>query len=302
VKRRFLTVYALMMSAEGDLRWYVVWERRWRASDAAAFVSGGYDALSIVARAKTVRYPDLGFLSELTGLRELDVRARVADDSAAFDLIDLEGMLLATGCKVPFDGGRLRALRGLALFANRDLAGIAAMPWLREVTLVRWGGRDLALLGDKPELTYLRLDCLGQSVDPAALAACRELEDVHLNNGRLGELTPFSGHDQLRRLAAIGPKGPPSMDTPVSLSPLASLPSLRWIELIRQPPIESLAPLRAMPELQGIAFLGTTIVDGDLSPLLDLHPEAVVGPFRDEPHCSHTYNEIERLRAAAAER
>ena len=241
VRQRFLTGYALMMSAEGDLRWYEVWQRPWRASDAAAFTSGRYDALSIVARAKTLRYPDLGFLTELTGLRELDLRARVADDSAAFDLIGLQGMLLATGCKVPFDGGRLRALRGLALVANRDVAGIAAMPWLREVTLLRWGGSDLALLGDKPELTYLRLDCRGQSINPAALAACHELEDVHLNNGRLGELTPVSGHERLRRIAAIGPKGLPSMDNPVSLSPLVSLPSLRWIELIRQPPIVSLA-------------------------------------------------------------
>jgi hypothetical protein len=41
------------------------------------------------------------------------------------------------------------------------------MPWLREVTLVRWTGRDLAVLGDKPELTYLRLDCRGQAIDPA---------------------------------------------------------------------------------------------------------------------------------------
>jgi hypothetical protein len=291
-----------MMPAEGEFHWYTVWERLWRASDVAAFNSGRYDALTIVAKAKTVRFRDLGFLSELTGLRELDVRARVADDSAAFDLTGLEGMLLGTGCKIPFDGGRMRALRGLALFADRDLAGIAAMPWLREVTLVRWTGRDLAVLGDKPELTYLRLDCRGQAIDPAALAPCRELEDVHLNNGRLGDLTPFSEHDRLRRLAAIGPKGPPSMDTPISLSPLASLPSLRWIELIRQPPFESLAPLRAMPDLQGIAFLGTTIVDGDLSPLLDLQPEAVIGPFDHEPHYSHTYNEIERLRAAAAER
>lgn len=302
MKQRLLTSYALMMSAESDLRWYVVWERPWRAGDAAAFTSGRYDGLSIVAPAKTVSYPDLSFLSELTGLRELDVRARVADDSAAFELIGLQGMLLATGCKVPFDGARLRALHGLALVANRDLAGIAAMPWLREVTLVRWGGSDLALLGDKPELSYLRLDCRGQTIDPAALAACHELEDVHLNNGRLRELTPLSGPNRLRRLAAIGPNRLPSTDDPVSLSPLVSLPSLRWIELIRQQPMVSLAPLRAMPELKGFAFLGTTVIDGDLSPLLDLPPEAVIGPFRDEPHYSHTYNEIERLRTAATER
>ncbi|CRK58305.1 hypothetical protein [Alloactinosynnema sp. L-07] len=64
-----------------------------------------------------------------------------------------------------------------------------------------------------------------------------------------------------------------------------------------QGPVPSLAPLRSMPALTSIA-IGSGVLDGDLTPLLDLPATTSVGPVDAFPGHSHTDKQIRAARQA----
>lgn len=84
------------------------------------------------------------------------------------------------------------------------------------------------------------------------------------------------------------------------LSDLVRLTNLRVLCLNVCGPLESLAFLREMPRLLDFRFVGTNVVDGDLTPLMD-HPSLVSVGFMDKRHYNLRRKEVEAHLAGRAE-
>ena len=158
-----------------------------------------------------------------------------------------------------------------------------------------WEGGDLGFLGAKPALKSLHLAGTKNSVGSlAGIEDCPALEELTVFDSRLEGIEPLRDLPMLRRLQITQRR--PSDGTPWVLSALTTAGDLMWLTLTFCGPVESVRPLLQMPALRDVRLRGTTIVDGDIRPLIDLPWEVVVGPFDDHGHYTHTYAEVQRLR------
>lgn len=240
------------------------------------------------------RVPDVDFAVDLPGLRGLIVDGPVRDDRAAFAAEGLELLALRTRCKLPADLRRLHGLRSLALAWRPGLETMSGLSALETLQLQGFQGDDLSFLGSKPALDFMRLKCVNQQFRLDGIEGAPQLRELWIQDGRLESLHPLGGMTQLRELTVVADFN--GIEGTVSLEPLLSHRDLVWLALSGWERVESLKPIRQLPALRNIGIREMEVVDGDLTPLLDLPPGATFMIRDDRPHYSHTVAEIEHLR------
>jgi hypothetical protein len=124
----------------------------------------------------------------------------------------------------------------------------------------------------------LRVEATGQLASLDGLQHCWSLNEVDMFGVRVENLAPLAGLTKLRKLRICGD---PDMrhDNLLDLADLSGLQNLHTLVLPNAGRIRSLGPLRSLPNLRDVRLGGTTIVDGDLEPLVRLPVDTnVVGP------------------------
>jgi hypothetical protein len=274
-------------------REYHVTDRPWRPSDTERFIDSGADAVVMSFRRDTGRQITLDFLRDLPGLRRVDIQGPLKDDTPAFDVPDLEALGLYTGCARPLRLDRSPGLRILAVDDRPGLDEVGRLTNLASLTVARFKRTDVTFLGEHPSLELLRLEGRHGRVSLDGVGRCPALTEVAVYELSVDALEPLAALHQLRELYITPePKTPP--ERPWNLEAVTGLPQLQWLKL--GAPVQSLAPLRQAKHLVSVGF--GSVVDGDLTPLLDLPPSVTV-VVDDAPHHSHTVREIARLRGAA---
>lgn len=272
-------------------------DQPWTLRDTERYHAGGYNGVKL--------YPERGskltleFVRDLQGLRYVEVSGPVADDTPVFDVPALEDLTILTGSKKPLRLEALPLLRRLAVHHRPGLEGVASLPGLTSLFVGRWQGPDLAFLGDKPKLESLRLEGrrkLRASLD--GIERAPHLDELMVLDVRIESIEPLRGLTNLREIHLTGVPGMEEGE-PWDLTVLTGKPRLEWFHAASQGSAHTLAPLREIPSLVSFG-IGANILDGDLSPYVDLPPHVSVGMFESDaqPHYSHTPKEINRIRDA----
>src|SRR5262249_7761477 len=122
------------------------------------YVAGGYEGVVYQFRAP-VSYADLTFLSELPGLRYVEIDGKVADDTAVFGLAELEEAVLIVRCPRPLPKIGANGMSRLVLFGDRPgLERISKLSELHDLTVWGWKGQDLSFLRGCKSLTKLKIE------------------------------------------------------------------------------------------------------------------------------------------------
>ena len=193
--------------------------------------------------------PDLDELGIGWNRRRLDlaVLARFGQLTTLY-LDGLEG-----GFKAIDVVSRLTSLEDLTLrsITLPDLSVLVPLRNLLSLDIKLGGTSDLALLGDIGQIRYLELWRIRGLTDLSPIGRMRHLRYLYLQAlGRAETLPALSRAHSLRRVHLE------SMTGLHDLGPLATAPALRQVLLIDMPhlKVESLAPLKTMPQLEAVAL------------------------------------------------
>lgn len=228
------------------------------------------------------KLPNLSFLSRFPWVENLSIlHSEMVDISAVSSLRNLHYLEISGATKQPLDlsnflllrelrvqwwpklrfGDALVLLRSLSLShyapASADLTGLPQIPQLEDLDLVQ--ARNLTLSGiDRfPGLKRLTLAYFPRLIDLSPLTA---FTDEVLDSLEFGHCPRIEHHDQVRVIR-----------------------SLRRLAFNQCGEIPSLSFLNDLQELESFSFVGTNIVDGDLTPCLRLR----FAGFLDKRHYSH---------------
>ena len=163
-------------------------------------------------------------------------------------------------------GGTLPSLRvlGLSHYApvSGDLSGLPQIPLLEELGLVQ--ARNLTLSGIA---RFLGLRCLSVDYFPRLvdLSPLTAFTDGVLETLELGHCPKIEDHDQVRVIR-----------------------SLRRLAFNQCGEIPSLSFLNDLQELESFSFVGTNIINGDLTPCLRLR----FAGFLEKRHYSHRLSDF----------
>lgn len=241
---------------------------------------------------------DLGFLSEFPMLRYLEIRR-------------VKGVLAES----------LRSLSNLrGLWIESPASGIdfGWFPWL-EIFGGEWH-RDHRNVGSAPELRRL---CVHKfrpaSRDLSEFAGAFRVEELELVETGIASLSGIEEMEDLRYVSVAYAPKLESLDALAarrlgvreieiesarriaSYRPLAAIPRLRRLVLVKCANMPDLAWMRGMEYLDRFVFVESTVESGDLTPLLRL-PRLREASLDDKRHYSHTSAEltaaIERKRGS----
>ena len=233
----------------------------------------------------TMRGPglnDLNFLLRIPRLQRISVFGPVRDCSVITSLSNLRELHLPGSYKGPLPLAGL-ALRSLTVPTPSDLSGLADRATIERLLLTDWPKAhvSLSLLGAKPELNYLRIEFKRTAVVSVSGFAAPELKELWLYDGRLTDVRHLVRMTKLQSLRIHSTRI-------ASLDFVRQLPQLTTLTIENGGDLESLEPLRGHPRLSEVAFVGrTTMINGDLTPLLELPAAKSVALERGSPHYSH---------------
>jgi protein phosphatase 1 regulatory subunit 7 len=150
---------------------------------------------------------------------------------------------------------------------QRDLSELLSQTNLTSLELTRPHLRSLAGLNRLQDLRHLDISFM-RGIDLRALEGLEKIESVALESC-----------SQLENTASLG-----------------KLKSLRQIKINDCRAVPSISFVSDLPLLEDLRFVGTTVEDGNLEPLLRLKSAG----FDDRGHYSHNSDEIDRLLATRA--
>lgn len=153
--------------------------------------------------------------------------------------------------------------------AEKDLSRLPEAPHLKELGLLRPSVTHLAQLDRFPRLETLRLTMARSLTSVAALSGCAALKSLEVEGARKVQDLPATLADcrGLERLV---------------LTNVAELQDVRFVE--------------QMPALRRLTLIGTPIIDGDMTPLID-HPRLEHVVLTHGKHFSHNEGQVRALRA-----
>jgi hypothetical protein len=224
----------------------------------------------------TVQHADMLDISALSQLRQLRYLQLSGAPKQALNLSNysqLTELRIDWWSKLQL-GTALSSLRALSLSgyspASGDLTALPEMPLLVDLEFVN--SRKLLLSGIErfPLLKRLTIDYFPKLTDLSPLAAleCGVLETLEFGNcPRLADHAQISAIKSLQRLAFNG---------------CGEIPTLRFLD--------------ELPALESFSFVGTNILDGDLSPCLRLR----FAGFFDKRHYSHRSSDFPPARYRAS--
>ncbi|MFI9815138.1 leucine-rich repeat domain-containing protein [Saccharothrix variisporea] len=230
---------------------------------------------------------DADFLPELPGLTEVSFLRGVKDLSAVYRVPGLTRLALPTDHRGPLDLAAVPGLEFLVTPHCPGIEGLRELRSLRELVVHGWPSGDFAVLGDKPELRFLRLEMKRRAeVSALGLAGAPGVTTLWLYDGRLTDTRELAALTAVRELALRATK----VD---NVEFVAAMPELTRLELDNAGDIASLAPLRGHPSLRDLALAGSTrLVDGDFGPLFDMPALKGVGLDHNAPHYTHRAADI----------
>ena len=239
-------------------------------SDAAdeALSSGGADGL-VLNYARGFSATSLDFIRSAWNLRRLSLLDRSVVDLEPLDRLaaSLEQLSIQVSAEAQLDLHGFDLLRDLSAPWGLIAATLGELPALRTLgTFEGFGEHDLRSLRDHVSLQRLTLK------DAPYLRSLDGVEalDLHVlrlqGAPRLQDVSALvSLKDTLRELWVEGARELESLDD------IGRLRNLRHLQIGDCGAIRSLAPLSNLRELEALYAWGTTqVVDGDLTPLLDL--------------------------------
>lgn len=239
----------------------------WTPQVHKAFVASGADGL-IANYARGFVGHDLEFIRDLR-LRRLNVLARtITDLSPVCDLADtLEEFQVQTGSRTRLDLARFPKLRLLSCEWNQVAETIEQTTFLEHVSLGSYAPNDLTPLAHLASLRLLRMKGRPaiQSLDGVESMLWIEHLGIYL--------APLEDISALARLASpiLAELHLASCKRLGSVESLRPLVGLRVLDVSNAGLIESLHPIAGAQLLEVLhLYESTNIVDGDLSPLLEL--------------------------------
>lgn len=171
------------------------------------------------------------------------------------------------------DLGDAAALRKLFLDryapGDKDLGALPAATHVNELGLLRPGVTSLAKLDRFPALEALRLTMAKSLTSVKDLSGCRGLRELEIDGGKkIQDLhATLSDCRRLERLVLMN---------------VSDLQDVRFVE--------------HMPALRWLNLMGTQVVDGDMTPLIE-HPKLEYVVFTSKKHFSHTEAQVRSIRA-----
>lgn len=249
-------------------------EKPWGPEAVQRYLSHGFTEV-FIQFTKPLVYRDLEFVHELPGLCVVRVEGRVKDDTAVFGDSRLHRVELLTRCKRPIPPLAESALTRVGIDDRAGKEELAAAANLADLEVWLWGGEDFGFLRGMASLARLRVEAKHQLVSLAGFEGCASLSEVDLFDLRVDGLGSLRGLSQLRRLSIMG-SSRMRQPTVLDLNDLGGLGHLESLELITAGSVRSLRPLTRLPRLRYVRLGGTQVLDGDLSPLDHLHPDATI--------------------------
>jgi hypothetical protein len=268
---------------------YVIDGRPWAAEDTAKFHRGGYTGIRYTVGEEVT----LDFLASLPDLRSVEISGPVRDESPVFALPELESLVLNTRSGKPLDLSRLGRLSYLACTDRPGLEGVAGLTGLRHLSVWSFARQELSWLGAKPRLDFLRLEGRKQRLDLTGLGDCPKLRELAILGTTVESLAALAGLTGLTLVQLTGTGE--AAHEPWDLSALTGAQQLAWLRFPGSGPVLSLAPLRQLGGLRAVC-IGLDVVDGDMSPLIDLPGKVNVVSFGNRPHYSHRSAEVQLAR------
>ena len=232
------------------------------------------------------------------------------NDFAGADIAFLTSIPELRGLVLPYPNGYdlskimgLDKLQLLVLGKERVPVDFSAFPHLLELS-TDWKPSDVL---PKANCDLERLSLWGfkpKSRDLQSLPAYKNLTYLKLTQGSVEALdgvekygslveAEFAYLRQLKKLAAIGSCGVETLDFEAcrkieDFVSLAKCPRLKLLRYTNCGSLPSLAPLKDFKALENFRFVTTNILDGDMSPLLELKSAG----FLMKRHYSHTPEQI----------
>ncbi|WP_405639048.1 hypothetical protein [Streptomyces sp. NBC_00019] len=242
-----------------------------------SFIEGRCDGIYLRVQ-RGVELDHLDFLTELPGLKYVEVNGAVRDDSRAFSLPDVVELVLLTRSRTPVPVTSSDTLESLGVDDRPGVLDLSGLTRLRALTLWSFTRPDLRFLSGVPNLEWLKLEGLGSAVDLRGMESCRSLIEAELLELQVESLEPLRPLQDLLRLWLIGPRET-QISEPLSLADLSGLSALRELRIINSGAVQTAEPLLGMPALEDVRLRGTRVLDESLEALQALSQRArVVGP------------------------
>ena len=231
---------------------------------------------------------DISFLRELRDFVEgITVPEAHFDISVLNELHRLVFLGFADDRKTIIDLSNFPNLTTLACDFSRRLLSLEACERLQNLTLTGFKPRDKTL-NEIPPLSSLNrlalfvtnitsLVGIGQFpvLEELALYKARQLSDI----SALREVRATLKNLEFDSCKQIG-----------NYEALSEVTALKKLIIVNSGPIQSLSFVKTLEGLEFLSFVGTSVIDGDLSPLIGLN---YVG-FENKRHYSHTSEELTR--------
>lgn len=242
------------------LHWNCSFDGPWSDDAERRYREGGFDGLSMTA-SSTESFANLELLSAMHGLRYLSVHASVRNDLAAFQVLTLEGLSLATGCKLRLPEVIQPSLRDLVITDRPGLEVDAHWPSLSSLRLGEWRGGNLQFLGNSRNLSRLYIEGRKQSGDLSGVENCSSLAELISINCPICDTAPLRDLKLLSevRLMAAPPAGPHGRIDIADLSD-AYLERM-WVS--NAPELQNIEALLECPRLRELRLVKCQLSDSD---------------------------------------
>jgi len=225
---------------------------------------------------------DLSFLSELSDLAAFEIfDFNIADISSIHTLHRLRELGITTYCRTTIDFSAFPQLERCALEWRPGATSLFQSTKLKTLFLNGYGGKDVSAMAQLVNLESLGI--LNAPIENLhSLSALATLQKL-----RLGALTRLKSLAGIEGLANLEELEVHTCRAIRRIDEVRSLSRLRKLHLNNNGEIESLKPIAGLTQLASVLFYeSTNIVDGDLSPLLQLKNLSRVS-FRNRRHYSH---------------
>lgn len=230
---------------------------------------------------------NVNFLKEYDFITEISITDDQIEISGVHYLANLKYLSLSNG-KQPVDLSKFKHLKEASIDWNNKVIGLDSLNHIKRLSIRKF----------KP-----------QSKDFTVLARCNDVEYLHITESNIESfkgienlqlLNHFEGH-YLTKLESL--EGLEKLSTHLKIivldycrklanyeSVFAKLKHLKKLILGDCGPMESLKFIKAMKELKFLSFVNTNVVDGNISPVLNL--EYVV--FDNKRHYTHKKEDVKR--------
>lgn len=235
---------------------------------------------------------DLSFLRELSDFVEgITIPENYYDISVLNELHKLDFLGFADNKKTTIDLSNFPNLKTLACQFSKRLISLERCEQLENLTVTGFKSHDKTLSEIPPLSSLKRLDLFVTNInsligignfphlEELTLFKATRLEDISALKDIKDTLTMIE-FDSCRRIR--------------NFDVLGDLTNLKKLIIGSSGSIPSLSFVTSLTNLEFLSFVGTNVLDGDLSPTIGLK---YVG-FENKRHYSHTFEEISGVRSA----